>query len=235
MEETVMKLPIILLPGLMCDQRLFQPQLELLSQERRVIFAKSFGFETIGDIASNILETAPKQFILAGLSMGGIVALELLRQSPKKINKLILMDTNHKAEPEHISIKREHQIREVEKGNLQKVMIEEHIPNYLADGSTTCSIANLCLKMALQLGAKVFTQQSRALMSRIDQTTTLQNIEVPTMLICGKYDRLCDVGIHQKMHKLIKNSKFNIINDAGHLPTLESPTKTNRILKEWLD
>ena len=230
-----MKLPIVLLPGLMCDQRLFQPQLELFSQDRNVIFAQTFGFETIPEIASNILETAPKQFILGGLSLGGIVALELVRQSPEKIHKLILMDTSHHSEPKHISIKRERQIREVKKGNLRKIMMEEHIPNYLADGSTTGCISDLCLKMALQLGAKVFMQQSRALMSRIDQTITLQNIEVPTLLMCGKYDRLCNIRTHQKMHDLIKKSSFNVIDNAGHLPTLENPVKTNKVLKEWLN
>ena len=230
-----MKLPIILLPGLMCDQRLFKPQLELLSEERNVIFAETFGFETISEIASNILKTAPEKFILAGLSLGGIVALELVRQSPEKIHKLILMDTTHHAEPTHISLKRKRQICEVEKGNLKKVMIEEHLPNYLADGSTNGSIPNLCIEMALELGPTVFKQQSRALMSRIDQTKTLQNIEVPTMLLCGKYDRLCNVKTHKKMHGLIKESRFNIIRDAGHLPTLESPIQTNRILKKWLN
>ena len=235
MEETVMKLPIILLPGLMCDQRIFQPQLEIFSKERNVICAQTFGFETIPQIASNILETAPEQFIVAGLSLGGIVALELVRQSPQKIQKLILMDTSHRAEPEHISTKRERQIREVEKGNLRKVITEEHIPNYLADGSTTGSISKLCVEMALHLGAEVFTQQSRALISRTDQTKTLQNIEMPTMILCGKYDRLCDIKTHQKMHSLIKESTLSIIDDAGHLPTLENPIKTNRILTEWLN
>ena len=229
-----MKLPIILLPGLMCDQRLFQPQFELLSKERNVICARTFGFETIPEIASNILKNAPKKFILAGLSLGGIVALELVRQSPEKIQKLILMDTSHQAEPEHISIKRERQIRDVKKGNLQKVMIEEHIPNYFANQSMSGSISKICIQMALKLGAEVFMQQSRALISRTDQTKTLQKIKVPTMVLCGKYDRLCDIKTHTKMHNLIKESTFNIIDDAGHLPTLESPLKTNRILKEWL-
>ncbi len=235
MEETLMKLPIILLPGLMCDERLFQPQFELLSKDRTVIVGETFGFETIHEIASNILKTAPEEFILGGLSLGGIVALELARQSPEKIRKLILMDTSHQAESEHVSIKRKNQIREVEKGNLKKVMMEEHIPNYLADGSATSSISELCVEMALRLGAKVFIQQSRALMSRSDQTMTLKNIEIPTMLLCGEYDRLCNVKTHQKMHDLIQKSTFNIINDAGHLPTLENPIKTNRILKEWIN
>ena len=197
--------------------------------------AKTFGFETIPEIASNILENAPKKFILAGLSLGGIIALELVRQSPEKIQKLILMDTSHQAEPEHISIKRERQIREVKKGNLQKVMMEEHIPNYLATRSTSSSISNLCIEMALKLGAEVFTQQSRALISRTDQTKTIQKSNVPTMVLCGKYDRLCDIKTHTKMHNLIKESTFNIIDDAGHLPTLESPLKTNKVLKEWLN
>ena len=145
------------------------------------------------------------------------------------------MDTSHEAESKYISEKRENQILDAKKGNLKKVMLEEHIPNYLADCSTTGSISELCIDMALKLGTTVFIQQSRALMSRIDQTATLQKIEIPTMLLCGKYDRLCSIRVHEKMHDLIKKSTLNVINDAGHLPTLENPEKTNRILQEWLD
>ena len=82
---------------------------------------------------------------------------------------------------------------------------------------------------------EVFIQQSRALISRIDQTVTLQNIDVPTMILCGAYDRLCNVQTHQNMANLIKGSSFKIVPDAGHLPTLENPTTTNRILSEWLN
>ncbi len=235
MAKELMKLPIVLIPGLMCDMRLFKPQISFLSRDRTVVSASPYGFNTVEAIAKNIIKSMPKQFILVGLSLGGIVAIEIARLCQEKIHKLILMDTSYLAEPEHISIKRESQIRDVEKGNLKTVMVKEHIPNYLADGSTSNPISDLCIEMALQLGSKIFVQQSLALMSRKDQTNTLKNIEIPTMLLCGEYDRLCNVKIHQKMHDLIYNSSLNIVNDAGHLPTLENPLKTNRILKKWLD
>ena len=230
-----MNTPIVLLPGLMCDSRLFQPQINILSRDRTVIIAPVSGFNSVKEIASNILESLPNKFILVGLSFGGIVALEILKMRQKEIQKLVLMDTSYFSEQKYISEKREAQILAVQNGDLEKVMIEEHIPNYLSNDKKDTTIAKLCKEMALDLGAQVFIQQSLALIGRDDQTEMLGSIEIPTLLLCGEHDKLCPVSVHQKMHKLIKKSSLSIIPKAGHLPTLESPKLTNRILCKWLN
>lgn len=226
--------PLVFLPGMMCDSRLFEPQIVEFSKERMVCVAPVTGFDSIKGIASEILEKTPPQFILAGLSLGGIIAMEMVRQAPSRITKLILMDTNYKAELPEVSAKREQQIIAVKEGRLKEVMRNEIKPNYLNEGSEKEFILNLCMAMADNLGEQAFIDQSKALSSRYDQTETLKKVKVPTLILCGLNDRLCPVKIHEEISFLVKNSTLHIIPNAGHLPTLENPKATNGILKEWL-
>ena len=230
-----MKFPIVFLPGLMCDSRLFQPQVEMLSGQRVIILAPVTGNSDVTEIASGILGSLPNQFELIGLSFGGIVALEMIRLAPERILRLALLDTSYLPEPPQISQKRTTQIHAVQTGKLDEVMMQEHIPYYLANGSSSGPISDLCLTMAQEMGKDTFISQSKALISRRDQTKTLKNIKIPTIIICGEHDRLCTVKTHTNMADLIKGSSLQIISNTGHLPTLENPKITNRILKEWLN
>ena len=230
-----MKFPIVFLPGLMCDSRLFQPQIDMLSGQRVIILAPVTGNSDVTGIASDLLKRLPNQFELIGLSFGGIVAQEMIRLAPERILRLVLLDTSYLSEPPHISQKRTIQIQAVQDGKLDTVMMHEHIPYYLADGSSSGPISDLCLTMAQEMGNDAFVTQSQALISRRDQTKTLQNIKIPTIIICGEHDRLCTVKTHINMADLVKGSSLEIIPNTGHLPTLENPKTTNRILKEWLN
>jgi len=137
--------PLILLPGMMCDARLFAPQLDALGEGREIVCPPIHAHQSIRDIAASILATAPPRFALAGLSMGGIVAMEVLRQSPERIAALALMDTNPLAEKPEISAKRGPQMDAVRRGDLAKVMQEQHIPNYFAAATNSDPLAKLCL------------------------------------------------------------------------------------------
>ena len=166
--------------------------------------------------------------------MGGIVAMEIYSQEPNRIEKLILMDTNPKAELDEVKLKREPQIREVNKGKLLEVMRDEMKPNYLAESENKSSVLNVCMDMALSLGPDVFINQSRALQSRLDQQNTIQSINIPVLIMCGSEDKLCPVERHEMMHNMISDSDLKIINNAGHMPTLEQPRETTEVIKEWL-
>ena len=223
-----------MVPGMMCDERIFSPQIEELSQNLEVTIADISNFSSVSELASDVLKKAPKSFSLLGHSMGGIVAMEIYSQEPKRIEKLILMDTNPKAELEEVKLKREPQIREVNKGKLLEVMRDEMKPNYLAESENKRSILNVCMDMALTLGPDVFINQSRALQSRLDQQNTIQSIKIPVLIMCGSEDKLCPVERHEMMHNMINNSELKIINNAGHMPTLEQPKETTEVLKKWL-
>ena len=229
-----MKEPLLLLPGMMCDARLYGPQIDAFSYERPIMTAPINDHDTVEALAGDVLEHAPPQFALAGLSMGGIVAMEVFRQAPERVTRLALLDTNPKAEHPTVAQNREPQMQKVRDGHLRAVMRDEMKPNYLTDGPRMGQILDLCMAMAETLGPDVFITQSRALQSRPDQQDTLPAVKIPTLILCGEDDTLCPIHRHELMHDLIPGSTLRIIKNAGHLPTLEQPTATNEALAQWL-
>ena len=225
--------PLLLIPGMMCDARLFSPQIAAFSADRMVAVAPIAG-GTIGEIAQSILATAPSKFALAGLSMGGIVAMEMWAQAPERISQIAFLDTNPKAEHPDFAARREPQIIAAQTGELRRVMRDEMKPNYLADGPNQGAILDLCMAMAERLGPDVFVAQSRALQTRPDQQETLRSITVPALVLCGVADALCPLHRHELMADLIPDATLTTINGAGHLPTLEQPELTNKALELWL-
>ena len=230
-----MKEPLVLLPGMMCDARLFEPQIAEFSAERPVIAMPLTASNTIEGLAEAILKLTPPEFALLGLSMGGIVAMEMVRQAPERISRLALLDTNPRAELAEVASRRGPQNEAVRNGGLRDVMRDEMKPNYLVDSPYKSRILNLCMGMAEALGPDVFVAQSEALAARPDQQATLKSVRVPTLVLCGQDDIPCPVERHDLMHSLIPNSNLELIEGAGHLPVLEQPGKTNEALRRWLN
>lgn len=228
-----MTIPLLLLPGMMCDARLFAPQLAVL-HDRAIMVSPIAAADTVAELARIVLEAAPPRFALAGLSMGGIVAMEILAQAPARVMGLCLMDTNPKAEHPKVAEAREAQIQKVRDGGLRAVMREEMTPLYLADGPNVGAILDTCMAMADTMGAVTFVRQSRALQTRADRQETLARVTVPSLILCGREDALCPLHRHQAMHDLIPGSELVIVEQAGHLPTLEQPEVTTRAIRAWL-
>ena len=226
--------PVVMIPGMMCDERIFAHQIEELGTDTEVYIADISKYSSIQELASDVLENSPPKFFLVGHSMGGIVAMEMCSQEPDRIEKLVIMDSNPKPELEETKLKREPQIRNVISGNLAQVMKEEMKPNYLADSYKQKDILNTCMEMALTLGPEVFVRQSRALQSRDDQQSTLKDLDIPVLIMCGSEDKLCSLEKHELMHNIINDSKLEVVMDAGHMPTLEQPQKTTEVIKSWL-
>ncbi len=229
-----MRDPLVLLPGMMCDARLFLPQIAAFSSERSVQVAPITVGETIEEIAQNVLAAAPERFALAGLSMGGIVAMELLRVAPDRVTRIALMDTNCQPEMPTVAAAREPQIVGAKTGRLEEIMRDEMKPNYLAPGPRRTDVLNIVMEMALDLGPEVFIRQSRALQRRPDQQGTLRRAKTPALIMCGEHDALCPIRRHEFMALLMPNARLEIIADAGHLPTLEQPEVTTDLLRRWL-
>jgi pimeloyl-ACP methyl ester carboxylesterase len=226
--------PVLFLPGMMCDARLFQPQITALSAERAVQVAPITRGERIEEIASDVLVNAPPKFALAGLSMGGIVAMEVYRRAPDRVSRIALMDTNPLEEAPSYAALRDPQIARVKAGLLEEVMRDEMKPNYLAPGPQRPAVLDLVMKMALALGPDVFVTQSRALQRRRDQQRTLRQIDVPALVLCGEHDALCPLKRHTFMAELIETARLRVVEGAGHLPTLEQPDFVTDALQEWL-
>lgn len=227
--------PLVLLPGMMCDERLFAPQISELSKQRDVHFVQISDYETISELAADVLNNAPPVFALAGLSMGGIVAMEVLSQASDRVERIALLDTNPLAELSDVAKRRGPQIDAVRNGQLKEIIRDEMKPNYLFDGVKKTEILKLCMDMALDIGPDAFIRQSIALRDRFDQKNTLRSYKRPALVLCGKHDVLCPLERHELMHTLLENSKLEIIEDAGHLPTLEQPKITTMALSSWLE
>lgn len=226
--------PLVLLPGMMCDGRLFSPQVEMLSPACSVMVAPMTGADTVQALAARVLRDAPERFVLGGLSMGGIVAMEVARQAPDRLAGLILMDTNPLAEAPAKAADREPQIIAVRTGRLRAVIAEEMKPAYLAPGARRQEVLDLVLDMALTLGAEVFVEQSRALQRRPDQQGTLRRLRCPALVLCGEADQLCPVSRHELMAGLLPDATLRVIAGAGHLPTLEQPRAVTAAIGDFL-
>ena len=222
---------VVLLPGMMCDARLFRHQMGL----GRVRVPDMPVAETMAEMARTLLRDLPERFALGGLSMGGILAMEILAQAPDRVAGLALMDTNPLAELPEVKARRALHLEAVAEGRLAEVMRDDLKPNYLSDGPLKPEILDLCMEMALALGPDVFRAQSLALRDRPDQTETLAAYRGPTLVLCGAEDRLCPPARHELMHSLIPGSRLEIIAGAGHLPVLEQPQDTNAALARWLE
>lgn len=229
--------PLVLLPGMMCDERLFAPQISAFKEERLVQVVDISRADSMSAIASQVLDQAPDVFALAGLSMGGIVAMEILRQAPQRVERLALLDTNPRAELIDVQVNRNRQIQCVQNGELHRLMHCEMFPHYLAQSLPAIhakNILSLCSDMAMSLGGAAFIRQSRALQNRIDQQQVLSQYRRPSLVLMGNEDTLCPLDRHQLMHTLLADSTLVVIDQAGHLTTLEQPKAVNLALKNWL-
>nr|WP_245220436.1 MULTISPECIES: alpha/beta fold hydrolase [unclassified Ruegeria] len=219
----------------MCDARLYRPQIEVFSQTRPVTVAPLSAGERIEEIASGLLDQLPHRFALAGLSMGGVVALELIRRAPERVSRLCLMATDAQADTPQIAAGREDLIIGAQGGRLEEVMRKLVGSDTLAPGPQRIPILNGLLAMAQDLGVETFVRQMRALQRRPDQQAALRRIKVPTLVLCGAHDTLTPVKRHSFMAELIPGAELLVIEKAGHLPTLETPDIVNEALQTWLD
>ncbi|QEE35093.1 alpha/beta fold hydrolase [Octadecabacter sp. SW4] len=226
--------PLVLLPGMMCDARIFAPQIFALSTDMAVMAAPITHGERIEEIASHILSLAPSKFALAGLSMGGIVALEILRRAPERVTRLALMDTSPMAESPAEAAAREVQIVGARSGRMLEVIRDDMLPNVLRPGPERGDQQALMLDMAADLGPEVFVRQTRALQRRRDHQMTLRKIRQPALILCGADDTLTPPKRHEFMAQLIEFAQLRVIDGAGHLPVLDQPAAVTAALRDWM-
>jgi pimeloyl-ACP methyl ester carboxylesterase len=224
--------PLVLIPGMMCDARMWGGIDRDLGVP--VLHHLPIQADSMSALAALFLAEAPQSFALAGLSLGGILAMEILRQSPDRVERLALLDTNPRAEVAEIQARRAPQIARALAGDLEGVMRDDMKPNYLAPGPDRPMVLDLCMDMAMALGPQVFARQSAALRGRIDQQTTLAAFKGPALVLMGAEDKLCPLDRHLLMHSLMPQSRLHIVPGAAHFPPLEQPDATARALRDWL-
>jgi pimeloyl-ACP methyl ester carboxylesterase len=228
--------PLVLLPGLLCDRRLFGPQLPALEAGgRRVLVPDLTGEGTVEALAARVLaEAPPGPFALCGLSMGGYVAQEIVRQAPERVARLALLDTRARADSPEETARRRGLIELAERGEFRGVT-PRLLPllihrDRLADGALT----GLVQAMAAAVGRDAFLRQQRAIMARRDYRPLLAAIRVPTLVLCGREDAITPPEMHHEMAAAVPDATLVVLPNCGHLAPLERPGAVAAQLAAWL-
>jgi pimeloyl-ACP methyl ester carboxylesterase len=233
--QKMKKLPLVLVPGLLCDAQLWRPQAEHLADIADIWIADHTRSDTMAGVARDVLADAPfARFALAGLSMGGYIAFEILRQAPQRVERLALLDTAAGAEQAAQTQKRLAFIDMAERGSFPEVT-ETLLPLLLHPSRQGEKIlADIVRSMAANVGKEAFVRQQHAIMSRADSLPLLASIACPALVLCGRQDALTPLARHQDIAAGIKGSHLEVIEDCGHLSTLEQPAEVNAALRRWL-
>jgi pimeloyl-ACP methyl ester carboxylesterase len=231
---------LILIPGLLCDAEVWAPQTAALADLATAEVADHGSCDSLGGMAEAILERAPAQFALAGHSMGGRVALEVMRRAPRRVRALALLDTGYLPLAPSEAGERERAGRlallEVARREGMRAMCRRWLaiptihPQRLGDEQLLAPI----LEMFARKTPAIFEAQIRALLERPDASAVLPAIDCPTLVLCGREDALSTLAAHQQMTDLIPGSALVSIARCGHMATLEQPAEVNAALRSWL-
>ncbi|MEW5726648.1 MAG: alpha/beta fold hydrolase [Pseudomonadota bacterium] len=225
---------LVLLPGLLNDARLWSHQKASLSALVDVMVADLTQDDTIAAMARRVLDTAPARFALAGLSMGGYVAMEILRQAPERVTRLALLDTTARPDTAEQTQRRKDAIALATSGGFDKIM-----PGMLPllvqpDHMALERVGGLAKDMARAVGAEAFVRQQTAIMHRPDSRPGLNRVSCPTLVLCGRDDGLTPPDRHEEMADLIPDSRLVMVEQCGHLSAIEQPQAVSAVLSYWL-
>jgi pimeloyl-ACP methyl ester carboxylesterase len=228
------KIPLTLLPGLLCDEALWTPQIAAFADIAEITVADLTRDESLPLMAARVLAEAPERFALAGLSMGGYLAQEIMRQAPERVMRLALLDTSARADtPERLAIRRD-LIALAHKGEFKGItprMLPQWLhPDHLAD----TGLARTIMEMTQRVGRDAYLRQMQAIMERPDGREDLRRIRVPTLVLCGREDKATPLALHEEIAALVPGAVLTVIERCGHLSTLEQPEAVNAALGAWL-
>jgi pimeloyl-ACP methyl ester carboxylesterase len=228
------KIPLVLLPGLLCDAALWAAQVAALSDIADPSVADLSRDDSLAAMARRVLSAAPARFALAGLSMGGYVAQEIMRRSPERVTRLALLDTSARADAPERAAQRRGFIELAHKGQfkgIQPRMLPVYLhPDHLQDKAITDAV----LAMAERVGKDAFLRQQQAIMNRPDGREDLKRIAVPTLVLCGRDDQATPYEHNAEIAGLIPGATFVAIDRCGHLSTMERPAEVSAALRRWL-
>lgn len=189
---------------------------------------------TLDLAVANILEMAPQEFALAGLSQGGVLALEIAKRAPERVQKLALLDTTSKPDTPEADSYRRDAIKQTLDGDFEGVL-EGFLPRLVADARLEDMAFMLTLRqMVLDTGPIGYINEQKQMLGRAGHEDFLKNIKVPTVVVCGEEDKFFSIDDHAEMARAIPGAEFHVIKGAGHMAPMEKPDAVNRILADWL-
>jgi pimeloyl-ACP methyl ester carboxylesterase len=229
--EGGMKPALILLPGMPCDGRLWAHQTEHLSDLCDPIVADVTAADSMQALAAAVIAQAPPgSFALAGLSMGGYCALEILRQAPERVTRLALLDTSAAPDTDEAKANRLKAIAQAEHDYAG--VLDTLLPKLLH--RKDAALMEVARAMAMSVGREGYIRQQRAIMSRADSRPHLAAIQCPTLVLCGREDGVTPVAVHESMAAAIPGAMLEIIEGAGHFTPLEQPEAVTAAMRRWL-
>jgi pimeloyl-ACP methyl ester carboxylesterase len=227
-------LPLVLVPGLTCTAQLYAPQIVALWRYGPVTVADHRRDADIRAIAARILKDAPPRFALAGLSFGGYIVFEMMRQAPARIAKFALLDTSARPDTPEQSAGRKVQIEMAQTGRYGEIA-DMVMPRYLhRNRQNDPAMTGIVRQMIDETGPDAFVRQLQAIMSRPDSRPLLASIRCPTLVLVGDGDAATPPELNKEIADGIPGARYVLVPDCGHLSTIERPEAVNAALAQWL-
>lgn len=228
------RIPLILLPGLLLDSGLWAAQLTGLADVADMTVADLTQDDSMTAMARRVLDGAPPRFALAGLSMGGYVSFEIMRQAPERVARLALLDTSARPDTAEQTASRRNLMQMCEQGKFKGVT-RRLLPQWIHPSRVNdAAVADAVLSMTARVGRDTFLRQQTAVIGRADSRPGLSHIHCPTLVLCGHEDKATPVELHREIATDIPNARLVIVPECGHLSPLERPETVNAALRSWL-
>jgi pimeloyl-ACP methyl ester carboxylesterase len=227
---------LVLVPGLLCDAALWKPQVEALSAHVDCWIPESLSENTIAAMASSVLRDVPfDRFALAGLSMGGYVCMQIMRAAPQRVQALALLDTRAVADSPEETRRRHELVRLAQTARGFQPVTRRMLPLLIHPSRLNdVALVDAVRGMAERTGVDAFVRQQQAIIGRVDSRADLVRVHVPSLILCGRDDELTPLVHHEEMARLIPGAELVVIDDCGHLSSLERPDEVSAALLRWL-
>ncbi|WP_372017224.1 alpha/beta fold hydrolase [Pseudoxanthomonas sp. 10H] len=228
-----MRVPLLLLPGLLCDERMWRGPAAALATVAEPWIPDLTADDSIAAMAARVLAAAPPRFALAGLSMGGYVAFEILRQQPGRVQRLALFDTSAAPDSAERARQRRMGIAASGQGRFAGVT-RQLLPRLIHARHVGGPVGREVQAMAARVGAQAYRRQQAAILGRPDSRPLLPSIDIPALVVVGADDVMTPPSESEVIAAGIRGATLHRIPDCGHLPPMEAPERTAALLRDWL-
>jgi pimeloyl-ACP methyl ester carboxylesterase len=225
---------LVLLPGLLNTRRLYERQIADLADVADAVVPELWHHDTIGAMAQATLDAAPETFALGGFSMGGYVALEIMRRAPQRVERLALMDTQATPDTPEATARRRGFIEQTKLGRFHGVQ-PSLLPTIIHRSRLNDqSVVQPIVEMAAEVGADGFCREQTAMIARADSRPLLVEIKQPTLVLVGRQDQATPLVRAEEMAADIAHSRLVVLEECGHMTPLEKPAEVTAALRRWL-
>ncbi len=225
---------LVLVPGLVCDEALWTHQAETLTDVCEPAVFDMAPYDDIDVAAQALLDTFPGTFALAGLSMGGYLAFEIMKKASDRVSKLALLDTTPVADSPESVERRRSAIAQAKDGKF-KTIIEGYLPFFMHEKRLSDpAFVQKVVAMTDRVGNASLIRGQTLMMNRPDSQESLADIRCPTLVLCGRQDKLTPLPLHEMMAERIPGATLVVVEDSGHLSTMEQPHAVSAVMRYWL-